>query len=264
MGSNDQPSEMSMRLQSSITCTAVCLAAAMATGAAAHAAEVKLIASNAVKEIVVDLVPAFEKQSGHKITMIWAGTEAINKRIGDGEVVDVVLIAASNIDRLIADGKLAAGSRADVAKSGVGVAVRAGLPKPDISSADAVKNAVLSAKSVAYSSGPSGNYLLNLFKTMGISDQIKDKVKQTPSGVQVADVLARGEVDLGFQQVSELLHRHDIQYLGTLPADIQHTTVYSAGLHTAAPQPDAAKALVKFMTGPEVGTIIRKSGMTPG
>jgi len=236
----------------------------MVIGATAQAAEVKLIASAAVKEVVLDLVPAFEKASGHKVTTIWAGTEAITKRISGGEVVDIVLIAAPNVDRLIAVGKLVAGSRADVAKSGIGVAVRAGLPKPDISSGEAVKNAVLAAKSVAYSSGPSGFYLADLFKRMGISEQIKDKVKQTPSGVQVAEVVARGEADLGFQQVSELLHLKGIQYLGPLPADIQHITVFSAGLHRAAPEPDAAKALVKFLTALEAGLIIRKTGMEPG
>jgi molybdate transport system substrate-binding protein len=179
-------------------------------------------------------------------------------------VVDVVLIAAPNIDKLISEGKLVAGSRADVAKSGIGVALRTGLPKPDLSSGEAVKKAVLAAKSVAYSSGPSGFYLADLFKTMGIADQIKDKVKQTPSGVQVGEVVARGEADLGFQQVSELLHLKGIQYLGPLPADIQHVTVFSAGLHTAATAPDAAKTLVKFLTAAEAGPIIRKTGMEPG
>jgi molybdate transport system substrate-binding protein len=230
----------------------------------AHAAEIKVIASAAVKEAVIELIPAFEKASGHKVTMIWAGTEAITKRISGGEVVDIVLIAAPNIDKLIAEGKLAAGSRVDVAKSGIGIAVRAGLPKPDISSGEAVKNAVLAAKSVAYSSGPSGFYLADLFKKMGIADQITGKVKQTPSGVQVGEVVARGEADLGFQQVGELLHVKGIQYLGPLPADIQHTTVFSAGLHAAAPAPDAAKALTKFLTAPAAAPVIKKSGMEPG
>lgn len=242
-----------------------CVAAAMMIGTTtAHAAEIKVIASAAVKDAVLDLIPAFEKSSGHKVTTIWAGTEAITKRISGGEVVDIVLIAAPNIDKLISEGKLVAGSRADVAKSGIGVAVRAGLPKPDISSGEAVKQTVLAAKSVAYSSGPSGFYLADLFKRMGITDQIKDKVKQTPSGVQVGEVVARGEADLGFQQVSELLHLKGIHYLGPLPADIQHITVFSAGLHTAATAPDAAKALVKFLTGAEAGPIIRKTGMEPG
>ena len=241
------------------------VAAAMVIGTAtAHAAEIKVIASAAVKDVVLDLIPAFERSSGHKVTTIWAGTEAITKRIGGGEVVDIVLIAAPNIDKLVSEGRLVAGSRTDVAKSGIGVAVRAGLPQPDISSGEAVKKAVLAAKSIAYSSGPSGFYLAELFKKMGIADQIKDKVKQTPSGVQVGEVVARGEADLGFQQVSELLHLKGIDYLGPLPADIQHLTVFSAGLHTAATAPEAAKALMKFLTGPEAGPIIKKSGMEPG
>ena len=241
------------------------VATAMVIGTTtAHATEIKVIASAAVKEVVLDLVPAFEKSSGHKVTVIWAGTEAITKRISDGEVVDIVFIAAPNIDKLIAEGRLVAGSRADVAKSGIGVAVRASLPKPDISSGEAVKKAVLAAKSVAYSSGPSGFYLTDLFKKMGIADQIKDKVKQTPSGVQVGEFVARGEADLGFQQVSELLHLKGIHYLGPLPADIQHITVFSAGLHTAATAPDAARALLKFLTAPEASPIIRKAGMEPG
>ena len=253
-----------MPVQSSVPVIAAIVAAAMVIGTTAQAAEVKLIGSAAVKEVVLDLVPAFEKASGHKVTTIWAGTEAITKRVSGGEVVDIVLIAAPNVDRLIAEGKLVAGSRTDVTKSGIGVAVRLGVPKPDISSGEAVKNAVLAAKSVAYSSGPSGFYLADLFKRMGIADQIKDKVKQTPSGVQVGEVVARGEADLGFQQVSELLHLKGIQYLGPLPADIQHITVFSAGLHRAAPEPDAAKALVRFLTAPEAGPVIRKTGMEPG
>jgi len=252
-----------MTLAASVLTTLV--AGAMLIGATtAHAAEIKVIASAAVKEAVIELIPAFEKASGHKVTMIWAGTEAITKRISGGEVVDIVLIAAPNIDKLLAEGKLAAGSRVDIAKSGIGVALRAGLPKPDISSGEAVKNLVLAAKSIAYSSGPSGFYLADLFKKMGIADQIKDKVKQTPSGVQVGEVVARGEADLGFQQVSELLHMKGIQYLGPLPGDIQHTTVFSAGLHAASPAPDVAKALTKFLTAPEAGPVIRRSGMEPG
>lgn len=230
----------------------------------AYAAEIKLIAANAMKEIALDLIAPFERSTGHQVTAIWGGTEAITKRISSGEPVDIVLIAAPNIDKLIAEGRLVAGSRADIAKSGVGVAARDGLPRPDISSGDAIKNAVLAANSVAYSSGPSGYYLADLFRKMGIADQIKAKVMQTPSGVQVGELVARGEAELGFQQISELLHIKGIQYLGPLPPEIQHTTVFAAGLHTAAAAPEAAKALVKFLTGPEAGPIIRKNGMEPG
>ena len=218
--------------------TTLLAAAMVATGTVpASAAEIKVIVSAAVKSAVLDLIPAFEQTSGHKIIATWAGTEAIAKRISGGEVADVVLIAAPNVDKLIAEGRLVAGSRADVVKSGIGVAVRAGLPMPDISSGEAIKQAVLAANSVAYSSGPSGFYLADLFQKMGIADRIKDKVKQPPSGVQVGEVVGRGEADLGFQQVSELLHAEGIRYLGPLPADIQHITVFSAGLHTAAPVP---------------------------
>jgi len=241
------------------------LAAAVVLGmSTAHAADVKVMASNAVKEPLLELVSAFETSSGHRVTMIWGGTEGLAKRVSGGEVVDLIIIATPNIDQLIVDGKLVRGSRADFAKSGVGVAVRTGLPRPDISSGEAVKRAVLAANSVAYSSGPSGFYLADLFKKMGIADQIKDKVKQPASGVQVGDLVARGEADLGFQQVSELLHVKGIDYLGPLPADIQTITVFSAGLHMAASTPDAAKALVKFLTAPEAGPILKKFGMEPG
>jgi molybdate transport system substrate-binding protein len=231
---------------------------------AAQAAEVKVMAANAVKEAYLELVSAFEKSTGHKVTTIWGGTERVAKRVGGGEVVDIVLIAAPSIDRLIAEGKLVAGSRADFAKSGVGVAVRTGLPKPDISSAQALKRAVLSANSVAYSSGPSGFYVGELFKRMGIADEIKNRVRQPPSGVQVGELVARGEADLGFQQISELLHVKGIDYLGPLPPEIQNITIYSVGLHSAAPTPDAAKALVKLLTSSQAGPILRKIGMEPG
>jgi molybdate transport system substrate-binding protein len=245
--------------------TAFALLVAALTGIeAAQAAEVKVMAANAVKVAYLELVSAFEQSTGHKVTTIWGGTEGVAKRISGGEVVDIVLIAAPNIDKLIAEGKLVSGSRTDFAKSGVGMAVRTGLPKPDISSAEAVKRAVLAANSVAYSSGPSGFHVADLFKRMGIADQIKGKVRQPPSGVQVGELVARGEADLGFQQISELLHVKGIDYLGPLPPEIQNITIYSAGLHAAAPAPDAAKALVKSLTSPQALPILKKIGMEPG
>ena len=122
----------------------------------------------------------------------------------------------------------------------------------------------MEAKTVAYSSGPSGFYIAEQLKRMGIADQIKDKVRQTPSGVQVGEVVARGDADLGFQQISELLHVKGIHYLGPLPPDIQHFTVWATGLHAGAPQPDAAKALVDYLRGPEAAAGIKKAGMEPG
>jgi molybdate transport system substrate-binding protein len=234
----------------------------VATGAGA--ADISVLGSAAMKEVVTSVVPAFEKATGHRVKLAWAGTEAITKRVAEGEVVDVVLIAAPNIDKLTAQGKIVQGSRADVARSGIGIAVRAGAPRPDVSSGEAVKKAVLSAGSVAYSSGPSGFYVAELFQRMGIADAIKAKVKQTPSGVLVGDVVARGEAELGFQQISELLHLSGIQYLGPLPPEVQHFTVFSAGLHTASPAPEPAKAFMNALTSPDAAPTIRKAGMEPG
>lgn len=229
----------------------------------AQAAEIKVIASNAVKGSVQDVTSRFEKTSGHKVVITWGGTEAITKRVSGGDVFDVVIIAAPNINKLMEEGKIVRGSRTDFAKSGIGVAIRTGLPRPDISTAGSVKQAVLKANSVAYSSGPSGFYLTDLFKRLGIADQIKDKVKQPASGVQVADLLARGEADLGFQQISELIHAKNIDYLGPLPNEIQNVTVWSAGLHSSTLAPDAAKAFMKLLSAPESASIIKKTGMDP-
>ena len=238
--------------------------ALMLSVTAARADEVKVMAANAVKEPFLEIAAAFEKATGHKVTAVWSGTAGVTQKISGGEVVDVVIVGAANIDKLIQEGKLLAGSRVYFAKSGVGIAVREGLTKPDISSAEAVKKAVLEAKSIAYSSGPSGLYIAELFKRMGIAEQVKDKLKLPPSNVLVGEVLARGEADLGFQQVSDLLHVKGIVYVGPLPAEIQNTTVYATGLHTKAPAPEAAKALVKFLTAPAARPVITKAGMDPG
>jgi molybdate transport system substrate-binding protein len=230
----------------------------------ATADEIKLMAANAVKEAIQGLLPDFERETGHKVSVIWGGTTGLAKRVEGGEIVDLVLIGSDGIDKLLATGRLVLGSRTDWAKSGVGVAVRAGMPKPDISTPEALKAAILSAKSVAYSSGPSGYYIAELLKKLGIAEQVKDRVKQPPSGVQISQLIARGDADLGFQQISELLHAKGIQYLGPLPASIQNMTIYSIGVHTAALAPDAAKTLVKVLSGPGAAPIIKKIGMEPG
>jgi molybdate transport system substrate-binding protein len=230
----------------------------------AQAAEIKVIVANAVKDAYVELLSAFEKSSGHNVTTTWAGTEIATKRVSGGEVFDIVIIGSRSIDRLIADGKLTAGSRTDFAKSGVGVAVRAGLPKPDVSSSEAVKAAVLAAGSVAYSAGPSGAYVGELFKKFGIAEQVAPKVKQPSSGAEVAQLLVRGEVDLGFGQVSEFLNVKGLVDLGPLPSSIQNVTIYSAGLHTAAASPELAKTLVQHLTAPTAAPAIKKMGMDPG
>jgi molybdate transport system substrate-binding protein len=186
---------------------------------AVQAAELKVLSSNAAKEAYTELIPQFEKSSGHKIAITWAGTNDIKKKIAAGEIYDVVVIAAPEMDGFVKDGKIVAGSKVDLVKSGVGIAVKAGAPKPDVSSGDALKKARIAAKSVGYSQGPSGVYMQSLFEKMGIADQIKAKAKITTPGVPVATVIRSGEAEIGFQQVSELIHEQGIDFLGALPND---------------------------------------------
>lgn len=231
---------------------------------AASAAEIKVLASGATKEVYLDLIPQFEQRSGNKAVTTWSGTADIKKRIAAGEVYDVVVAAAPDIDSFIQQGKMVAGSRTDLMKSGVGVGVRAGAPKPDISSSEALKKTLLAAKSIGYSTGPSGVYVQSLLERMGIADQVKSKLKQTPSGVRIGTIITSGEAEIGFQQISELIHEPGVDYIGPLPADVQKITVFSAGIHSGASQPEAAKELVKALTGPVAAPVIKKHGMEPG
>src|SRR5262245_57104278 len=230
----------------------------------ARAAEITVMASIAIKEAYLELVPQFESATNHRVATSWVGTADIMQRMKAGETVDLVIIAANSLDELTKLGKIVPGSRVDLARSGVGVAVRAGAPKPDISSGEALKRALLAAKSVGYSSGPSGVYLAGLFQRMGIANELKPKVKQTPPGASVGEVIARGEAEIGFQQVSELLPVAGIDFLGPLPPDIQLITVFSSGIHVGAKEPEDAKALVRFLTSPAAAAVIKKKGMEPG
>jgi molybdate transport system substrate-binding protein len=231
---------------------------------AANAADVKVMASAAIKEAYLELVPQFERSTENKVATTWAGTVDMMKRLQGGEVFDLVIMATPSIDELIKQGKIVPGSRVDLAKSGVGVAVRAGAPKPDVSSGDALKRTMLAAKTIAYSTGPSGVYLAGLFQRMGIADEIKSKVVLAPPGMPVGEMIARGEAEIGFQQVSELLPVAGIDYIGPLSADVQQITVFAGGIHTGATQADAAKALVKVLTSPQAVPVIKKKGMEPG
>ena len=228
-----------------------------------NATELRILAPNAVKETITEIASRYQRATGFRVVLSWAGTEAITKQISDGNIFDVVVNASQNIDKLEKEGKLASGSRADFAKSAIGVAVRVGFPRADISSVDALKQLTLQAKLIAISSGTSGRYLSELFQRLGIAEQIKDRIKQPPSGAQIGEMLARGEVDLGFQQISELIHVNGIEYLGPLPSEIQSITVYSAGVHSAASTPTAAMTFLKMLSAPDSGAFIRKTGMEP-
>jgi len=243
---------------------ALAAACGLLLSGAVEAAELKLLASGAVKEAYAELVPQFEKASGHKVAITWAGTVDIKKKVAAGEAFDVIIVASPEMDAFIKDGKIADGTKVDVVKSGVGIAVKAGAPKPDFSSGDALKKSLLAAKSVGYSTGPSGVYLVGLFEKWGVADQIKAKAKITQPGVPVASLVRSGEAEIGFQQVSELIHEPGIDFLGALPNDVQRITTFSSGIPPGAKEKDAAKALQTFLTAKERTDTLKQHGLSPG
>jgi molybdate transport system substrate-binding protein len=228
------------------------------------AAEIKVLSTQATEEAYRELVPQFEKATGHKVTTVFTGTLGAQKRLAEGENYDMIIMSAPSIDAQIKAGKVVAGSRVDIAKSGVGVGVPKGAPKPDISTTKALKKSLLAAKSIGYSTGPSGVYVISLFEKLGLADQVKDRLKQTPTGVFVGTIIASREVEIGFQQVSELTNFPGVDYVGPLPANVQNTTVFSSGMIVDAKEAEAAKALVKFLTSPDAGSAFKKRGMEPG
>ena len=239
-------------------------AASMAIGGLAQATDITVLATPGIKEAYVDLVPQFEKANKHKVTTTWAGTADVMKRMKAGEVFDAVILASDSLDELIDTSRVMAGSRSDVARSLVGVGVKAGAPKPDISTTDAVKKALAAAKSVVISSGPSGVYLNTLFDKLGVMAELKPKLKVTPSGVAVGDWLAKGEGELGFQQVSELIHYPGVQFVGALPQDIQKVTVFSGGVPAVSREPDTARAFLQYLAAPEHQALLKKHGLDLG
>jgi molybdate transport system substrate-binding protein len=229
----------------------------------AQAAEIKLLASGAVKEAFLDLLPSFEKASGHTVKAAWSNTTDIQKRVAGGEVADLVILGNNGTEALIRDGKLGAGTRTAFAKSGIYIAVRAGTPAPDIGSANALKRSVLAAKSVAYSGGASGTYVVTMFQKLGIYDEVRAKASVTKPNEPVGGKVARGEAEVGFHQLSELIPVKDIDIVGPLPPELQQITVFSGALHSAAKEPDAAAALIKFLTAPAAADSIKKHGLEP-
>jgi len=243
---------------------AAAVAGAVMLAGIASAAEIKVIGSPGTREPYTLLVPGFEKATGHKVATTWGGVNEVAKRVADGEVADVVMLPAAQIDDLIKLGKLVADSRVDVATSGIGVVIRAGAPKIDAGSSDGIRKALLGARTIAYSAGPSGVHMARLIAKWGLTDQLKAKIVPPIPNVPIGEVVARGDAEIGFQQVSELLPVKGVDYLGPLPADIQEITLFSAAVHKAAGPADPARALLKFLTAPEAAPIIRKTGMEPG
>lgn len=224
--------------------------------------EITVMLSAAFKEAYVELVPQFEGATGDKVVTTWAPSVQIMQRMKDGETVDLVIVSAPSIDELRKCGLVAADGRTDLATCGVGVAVKAGAKRPDVSSGEALKRAVLAARSIVYSHGPSGVYLARLFERMGIAGEIEGKVTRV-QGEPAGAVVARGEAELGFQQVCELLPVPGIDLVGPLSADVQEITTFSSGVHARAKNSDGARALVKFLKAPAAAPVIKAKGMDP-
>jgi molybdate transport system substrate-binding protein len=214
----------------------------------------------ATRRLLGEMIAQFEKTSPHRVALESVGGLDAAKRVRAGEPLDVVVLAREVIDDLIGAARIVEGSRIDVAVSAIGVAVRSGTPHPDISSADGVKAAVLAARRIGYSTGPSGQYLAKLFRELGSRWALTDRITVAPVGVPVGSLVARGDIDLAFQQLSEL-GGDGIDVVGQLPPDIQMMTTFSGGVARASAQPDAARALLAFMASPALTPIKREHGM---
>jgi molybdate transport system substrate-binding protein len=223
----------------------------------------KLISSMATREVLRELASQFQRATAQQVITEAAGGVDVAKRVQAGEAVDVVVLASNAIDKLIAEGKVLPGSRVDLVKSGVAVAVRAGALKPDIATEEAVKRAVLAAKSLSYSTGPSGIHLEKIFARWGILEQIRSRIVVPPPGVPVGSLVANGAVELGFQQLSELANLPGIEVIGPLPPAIQTVTIFSGGVCASCSQPQAALALLSYLAAPATADIKQQHGMEP-
>lgn len=239
---------------------------------AASGADVQVMISSGFHGVYSELGPAFEHASGHHLVTtrgpsMGDSPEAIPARLARGEAADVVILDGGAADELGKRGLLRADSKTELARSLIGMVVREGAAKPDISSVEALRNTLLAAKSIAYSDSGSGTYLsTELFARLGVADRIagkSQKVRGPPSGEPVAAVVARGEAEIGFQQVSELIHVPGIAFVGTIPAEVQPGFSFAGALTRTVRQPEAARALLRFLASPEVAPVILKAGLAP-
>ena len=246
--------------------------AALLFAGAASAADVHVMISAGFYGVYSELGPAFERASGHRLVTtrgpsMGDSPEAIPTRLARGETADVVILDGGAADELVRRGLVRADSKVDLARSMIGMVVRAGATKPDIGSVEAFRSALLAAKSIAYSDSGSGTYLsTTLFAKLGVADQVAGKsrkVRGPPSGEPVAAVVARGEAEIGFQQVSELIHVPGVAFVGTIPAELQPGFSFAGALTSTTPQTEAAHALIRFLASPEAAPTILKAGLTP-
>jgi molybdate transport system substrate-binding protein len=246
--------------------------AAVLTAGAASAADVRVMISAGFYGVYSELGPAFERASGHRLVTtrgpsMGDSPEAIPTRLARGEAADVVILDGGAADELGKRGMVRADSKVELARSLIGMVVRAGAAKPDISSVEAFRSTLLAAKSIAYSDSGSGTYLsTTLFPKLGIAAEVAGKsrkVRGPPSGEPVAAVVARGEAEIGFQQVSELIHVPGVTFVGTIPADVQLVSFFAGALTSTVQQPEAASTLIRFLASPEAAPVISKAGLKP-
>src|SRR6202048_240814 len=263
------PGGVTMRLISaSIRALLFGVAAALLLTGPADAAEVRVMISGGLTAAYNAVVPDFERLAGNKVLTAYGpsmGTtvNAIPIRRERGEAADVLIMVGYALGDLVKQGKVIADSRVDLVKSPIGIAVKSGAPKPDISSADTVKRALLAAKSIAYSDSASGVYVsTEMFEKLGIADAMKDKAKKIPA-TPVGEIVAHGDAEIGLQQISELKPVQGIDIVGSLPDDLQKITVFSAGIATVSKEPAAGKALIKFLASPTASAVIVRSGLEP-
>ena len=226
-------------------------------------AEIRLFTSNSMHGVLDELLPQFERASGHKVTVSYDPVKVMMERIARGETADLALLGGSGIEELTKQGKVAAASRRTMARCGVGMAVRAGAPKPDIASVAAFKSMLLGAKSVAYTQqGASGIHFSGLIERLGIAREVQAKAVRQPGGL-VGELVATGKAEIAIQQIPELMAVKGVELVGPLPAELQATTVSSAGIFADAKQPDAARALLDFLSTPGAARVFKAKGLEP-
>jgi molybdate transport system substrate-binding protein len=232
----------------------------------AQAAEVKALITTAMDAAIVVLVPQFEKATGHKVTVSYDPSGGLARRLRGGEFADMILVASPELDKLIAEGKVV-GNRIDVSRTGIGIAVRKGAPKPDVSTPEALKRTLLAAKSVGHTAPAGGGitalHLLRTFEKLGVAKEVAAKTKLAAGGPfgRVSVLITSGEAEIAFQQVSELMSNPEVEVIGMLPDELQQITVNSAGIAAVAKEPDAARALIQHLTSPEALAVYKKTGL---
>ena len=247
--------------------TLVAVVVALMISATALADEVRVMTSGAFTEACTLLAPAFQRATGHTVVLVYgasmgSGPDTIPRRLERREPADVVILVGSALDDLIAHGQVRPDSRIDLVRSRIGVAVKTGAPRPDISSVDALRQTLLGAKTIGYSSSASGVYLsTELFPRLGIADQIKTRLKMTEG--MVGTLVANGDVEIGFQQVSELLPISGIDYIGPLPDAVQRESIVAGGIVAWARNPTLARTVLEFFGSPANAALIRKTGLDP-